>query len=239
MKYMGSKNRIAKYILPVILKDRTEGQWYVEPFCGGCNLIDKVTGNRIAGDSNFELIEAYKALQKGWTPPLDITEQLYFHIKNSTDVAKNLYGYELPAIRGIVGFAYSYAAKWFGGYCRGYTATGKPRDYIREGYNNVIRQVPFIKEIKFFCTSYDSLPIPPNSIIYCDPPYRNATKYKDSINYENFYQWCRDMKDQGHTIFISEYSMPSDFSCIWQIKQVSSLTRDTGGKTAVEKLFTL
>ena len=38
MKYMGSKNRIAKYILPIILKDRLEGQWYVEPFCGGCNI---------------------------------------------------------------------------------------------------------------------------------------------------------------------------------------------------------
>ena len=38
MKYMGSKNRIAKYILPIILKDRKEGQWYVEPFVGGANM---------------------------------------------------------------------------------------------------------------------------------------------------------------------------------------------------------
>lgn len=35
MKYMGSKSRIAKYILPIILKDRKDGQYYVEPFCGG------------------------------------------------------------------------------------------------------------------------------------------------------------------------------------------------------------
>jgi len=27
---MGSKNRIAKEIIPLILKDRKEGQWYVE-----------------------------------------------------------------------------------------------------------------------------------------------------------------------------------------------------------------
>lgn len=50
MKYMGSKNRIAKYILPIILKDRKECQWYVEPFVGGCNTIDKVVGNRIGSD---------------------------------------------------------------------------------------------------------------------------------------------------------------------------------------------
>lgn len=35
MKYMGSKNRIAKEILPIILRDRKPNQWYVEPFVGG------------------------------------------------------------------------------------------------------------------------------------------------------------------------------------------------------------
>ena len=51
MVYMGSKNRIAKEILPIILKDRVKGQWYVEPFVGGCNMIDKV-GN---GNDNKRL----------------------------------------------------------------------------------------------------------------------------------------------------------------------------------------
>lgn len=35
MKYLGSKARIAKEILPIILKDRKVGQYYVEPFVGG------------------------------------------------------------------------------------------------------------------------------------------------------------------------------------------------------------
>ncbi len=41
---MGSKARIAKHILPIILKDRKDGQWYVEPFVGGANLIEEKTG---------------------------------------------------------------------------------------------------------------------------------------------------------------------------------------------------
>lgn len=44
MKYMGSKRRIANEILQIILKDRTPNQYYVEPLCGGCNVIDKVGG---------------------------------------------------------------------------------------------------------------------------------------------------------------------------------------------------
>ncbi len=35
MKYMGSKARFAKDILPIILKDRKPEQWYVEPFARG------------------------------------------------------------------------------------------------------------------------------------------------------------------------------------------------------------
>lgn len=239
MKYMGSKNRIAKYILPIILKNRTEGQWYVEPFCGGCNLIDKVTGNRIANDSHFELIEMFKALQQGWLPPTKVSEIEYLQIQGSTPKAKELYGDKLDAVRGVTGFAYSYAAKWFGGYCRGVTKNGVARDYIREGYNNVIKQLPFIKDIIFSNTTYNLLVLPDNCIIYCDPPYKNTTKYKQSLDYDHFYAWCRYVKAEGHTIFISEYSMPDDFKCIWQKEQVSSLTRDTGSKRAIEKLFTL
>jgi len=43
---MGSKARFAKEILAIVLKDRKHGQWYVEPFVGGCNIIDKVQNKR-------------------------------------------------------------------------------------------------------------------------------------------------------------------------------------------------
>ena len=35
MQYMGSKTKISKEILPIILKDRKENQYYIEPFVGG------------------------------------------------------------------------------------------------------------------------------------------------------------------------------------------------------------
>ena len=52
VKYMGSKSRHAKDILPIILKYRKKDQWYVEPFVGGGNMIDKVNGNRMGADYN-------------------------------------------------------------------------------------------------------------------------------------------------------------------------------------------
>ena len=44
MKYMGSKNRIAKHILPIMLAEAEKNgitKW-VEPFVCGVNMIDKV-----------------------------------------------------------------------------------------------------------------------------------------------------------------------------------------------------
>ena len=56
MKYMGSKNRIAKFILPIMLKEANEKgiSTWVEPFVGGANMIDKVPNNfqRIGIDYN-------------------------------------------------------------------------------------------------------------------------------------------------------------------------------------------
>lgn len=77
MKYMGSKNRIVNDILPIILKDRTCEQYYVEPFCGGLNSIDKVKGNRIASDKNKYLIAMWKGLQENNSRPYDISKELY------------------------------------------------------------------------------------------------------------------------------------------------------------------
>ena len=77
MKYMGSKNRIAKYVLPIILEDRKENQYYVEPFVGGANMIDKVSGLRIGNDVNKYLIAMWKGLQEDLERPHTIDKNLY------------------------------------------------------------------------------------------------------------------------------------------------------------------
>lgn len=63
MKYMGSKAKIAKYIIPIMEKERKPNMTWVEPFVGGANVIDKVKGKRIGGDNNKYLIALWQALQ--------------------------------------------------------------------------------------------------------------------------------------------------------------------------------
>lgn len=68
MKYFGSKSRIAKYIVPILQKEIDENQirTYLEPFCGGCNIIDKIKcESKIANDLNEYLIALFQHLQAG------------------------------------------------------------------------------------------------------------------------------------------------------------------------------
>lgn len=228
MKYMGSKNRHAKDMLPIILKNRQPNQWYVEPFVGGFNMIDKVDGNRIANDSNFYLIELFKAVQNGWEPPDTVTDEEYSVIKRN----KDLYP---PYLVGFVGFGCSYSGKWFGGYARGNDAKGFPRNYALESKNNILKQK--IDGIIMSNKNYLELEIPENSIIYCDPPYADTTKYKDDFDHEVFWNWVREKDAEGHTVFVSEYNAPDDFECVWQKTVNNTLTKETGSKQGVERLF--
>lgn len=232
MKYMGSKNRIAKYLLPIILKDRKPDQWYVEPFVGGANMIDKVDGNRIGADSNHYLIAFLKSLQNGFQPPKNIDLQLYNHIRDNKDMYKD-------CVVGCVGFCFTYAAKWFGGFIGNSNDVAcVGRDRLGESYRSVEKARKQVVGINLVHSSYEDLEIPENSIIYCDPPYANTTKYKDDFDHGQFWQWCRDMANSGHKVFVSEYNAPNDFECLWQKEINSSLTKDTGSKKGIEKLFT-
>lgn len=229
MKYMGSKNKYAIEILNIINKYRKKNQPYVEPFCGGCNVIDKVKGIRIANDTHEYLICMWKALEKGWYPPKFVSEENYKDIlKNKDKYPKFLVGY--------VGFNASYAGKYFGGYARNKERT---RQYSEEAYRNITNQIPNIIGIKFYNKDYSNFPIPDNSIIYCDPPYQNTTNYSktDKFNYIEFWNWCRLKVKEGHQIFISEYNAPKDFICIWSKNVNSSINQNPSAKQNIEKLF--
>ena len=226
MKYMGSKNRYKKDLLPILLKDRKPGQYYVEPFCGSCSIICEVEPPCIANDNHYYLISMWKALQKGWIPPAFVSNEQYDYVRQFKEL------YFDPCLVGYVGFN-SYGGKWFGGYPRD---KANKRDYWDEYYRNIMKQVPKLKDIIFICGDYTQMDIPPNSIIYADPPYENTTKYKGKFDHIKFWDWCRQQQLE-HQVYISEYNTPDDFECIWSKQVNNTLVQHTGSKQGIEKLW--
>lgn len=150
MKYMGSKNYIAKYIAPIIQTAINDNNitTYVEPFAGGMNMIDKIQcENRIANDIHQQLIAMWQALQNGWEPPSHISEEEYIYVKNNQSSLP-------PHYVGYIGFAATFGSRYFQGYARGFKSDGvTPRDMSNEAYRNIMRQLPSLKNVIFILNS--------------------------------------------------------------------------------------
>lgn len=238
MKYMGSKSRIAKHILPIILKDRKPYQWYVEPFAGGMNTINKVDGNRIASDKNKYLIAMWKGLQDDKDRPYTISRELYSRAREEYNNGTNIEFDDFMI--GWIGWMASYNGRFFDGGYSGHSVGKNSRDYIGENIRNTEKQIPNIINVILKSEDYQDLELPNGSLIYCDIPYKDTKQYATSkdFNHDTFWQWVRDKHKEGHTLFVSEYNAPYDFKCVWEM-QVTNAMHQTNTYKTTEKLFTL
>ena len=232
MIYMGSKNRIAKFILPIMIAEANKRgiTTWVEPFVGGANMIDKVPNNfqRIGIDYNPHTIAALIAIRDLVDKlPTEVSEELYKKIKNT----------EPNPINSWVRFVCSFGAKLDNGYARNKMG----QNYAKAGVGNAQKQSPKLQGVKFFHGSYNDHSDFENSLIYCDPPYEGTTSYKTkAFDHLNFFDWCRKMSEKN-LVFISEYKAPNDFTPIWEgeLKTNFASQRNGATHTAVEKLFQL
>lgn len=83
--------------------------------------------------------------------------------------------------------------------------------------------------------SYTDIEILPDSVIYCDIPYKGTNNYRNmEFDHEAFYEWALR---QTQPVFISEYSMPDDFVCIAEYPRTSSFSSTNNGKKEIERIY--
>lgn len=248
MKYMGSKSRIAKHIVPIIQKyiDDNNIKCYYEPFAGGMNIIDKIKcENRIGSDLNKYLIALLKRVKNKQPLYDEVSKDLYdrariaFYNNDNSE-------FEDWQI-GCIGFLASYNGRGFsGGYAKpGYekTKNGKRyRDYYQEAKRNILAQADNLQGIKMFASDYKDLNNKyelKNFVIYVDPPYKNTKQYENShqFDYDEFWNIMRKWS-KNNIVLISELEAPNDFECIWE-QEVSRSIKATDKSKSIEKLFKL
>lgn len=221
MKYKGSKARFADEITNILRSIRVEGQWFVDLFCGACSIVERMQHKRIANDLNPYIYALMQAIQIGWIPPSDVSFQDYIRIK------------EFPAsdyIKGFVGFSCSWGGKFFDGYAKDSDGI---RNYADESKRSLLLQRDKLQRIVFCNLDYQSVFLPPQSLIYCDPPYEDTSDYETNFNHKVFWNWCNEMNDKGHIVLVSEYQAPDDWKCIWSQITVNNLNN----KLVIEKLW--
>src|SRR6185312_9008230 len=189
----------------------------------------------LRGDGGLEIYERNRAKLCGSTVSPKLAEQMYTialrcglkpSIKRRAGRIFDIYfasediiklGYEVPAI--------------------------KFRSSRRIINNHILTRIRSINEIPYegevFDLDVDKDDLFNVSIILvhnCDPPYRGTTPYKGGFNSDEFWEWTRKVACKAN-VFVSEYVAPSDFKCVWEKRVTSSLTKDTGSKEGIERLF--
>lgn len=238
MKYMGSKNRIANEIIPIMLKERKENQWFVDMFCGGCHIIQNIDGKRIANDNNKYLIAMWKGLLENRERPKTISKELYSKARTEYNKGTNIEFDDF--LIGWIGWMASYNGRFFDGGYSGHDVGKTHRNYIDEQIRNTESQINDLKGVKFFSKDYKDFEFKESCLIYCDIPYKDTKQYATSkdFNHDIFFKWCREMSIQGHTVFVSEYQAPNDFECVWA-KEITNSMNQTKTYKPIEKLFVL
>ena len=238
---MGSKSRIAKHIVPIIQKyvDENNPSWYIEPFCGGCNVIDKIQyGRKIASDKQHYLIEFLKHLDRLNELPADfVTREHYSEVRDAYNKREGCKKYEDWYI-GAIGFLASYNGRFFdGGYAGTSEEKGRIRNYYDECKRNIEEQAPKLKDIIFHCHEYYARSPVKQAVIYCDPPYAGTKQFSVSkgFDHEAFWDWCRKMSTHN-IVLISEENAPDDFEVIWQ-HDVKRTIKTDKKVSKTEKLF--
>ena len=93
--------------------------------------------------------------------------------------------------------------------------------------------------LQVFSSDYQSVEIPHDSVVYCDPPYGNCDTtinkrtYCKAFDFPRFYDWLRT---RDFPVYISEYAMPDDFVSVWSRNKTSSYGTHNNRKTT-EHLF--
>lgn len=233
---MGSKNRIAKEIIPIMNEYRKENQWFIDMFCGGCHIIENITGRRIANDKNKYLIAMWKGLLEDREKPLVISKELYSKARDEYNKSTNITFDDFMI--GWIGWMASYNGRFFDGGYSGHDVGKTHRNYIDEQIRNTLSQIEKLKGVNFFSTDYIKFNFKEPCLIYCDIPYKDTKQYATSkdFHHDTFFDWCRNKSKLGHTIFISEYQAPEDFKCLWQ-KEVTNSMNQTKTYNPIEKLF--
>lgn len=98
-----------------------------------------------------------------------------------------------------------------------------------------IQNFQSLEKLRIAKGNYDKIRIKPDSVIYCDIPYKDCSGYSVDFNHRDFYDWAESQKE---LVVISEYDMPAArFERVAKIEKRQTFNGNGSGKEVLEGLF--
>ena len=254
LPYMGSKNKIAEWVISVLPSARH----FYDLFCGGCAVTHAamLSGryedfyiNDIQGDIPQLFLDAVRGnLPEDYLAPID-REQFYAR-KNEplvklcwsfgNNVEKGyLWGEEiekqkLEAFKMLVSDSVEKRYSHYRNFVKMILQTNDV--YAKSESISRIHSVEHLQSLQALqaLQSLQAL-LHVSSVVYADPPYRGTEAYHaDGFDFDRFDNWLRNTP---FPVYVSEYTMPSDFVCIAETERIATLCATDNSKRTIEKIF--
>lgn len=97
-----------------------------------------------------------------------------------------------------------------------------------------LQQLKALDRLLMTAKDYRDVEILPNSVVYCDIPYKSTADYMDGFDHDTFYEWALSRK---FPVYISEYSMPQDFKSVYTLARKTKMSHKGMTDHHDEKLF--
>ena len=120
------------------------------------------------------------------------------------------------------------------------TKQGKNIESLIQQENLLRSKAITSSNISITSVSYDEidLPDPSETVIICDPPYRNTQGYQMEFDNDKFEQWCIDRAREGYEVFVCEYNIENPaFEEVWSKEVINCGGGNKNQKKSVEKLY--
>lgn len=224
--YMGSKWRLADWILSYLpdtpIDAPKDGERvFVDLFAGGCAMthaaiksgrFDKV----IANDLSFAPQVFKKAVEYGaydWKEWVSREEFKALDTNTVDGLAKALmFGF------GYKTYSYGYSNQKaqiykniFECVVNGDASNGRCNSLERLRVFESLHHSCDLSRLVISNTDFANVDIPDGSIVYCDPPYLNTSKYDSHFDYSFFEDWLARI---DCPVFVSEFSCPTGCALI-------------------------
>lgn len=91
-----------------------------------------------------------------------------------------------------------------------------------------------LERLEVHSGDYRAVDIPAGAVVYCDIPYRGTSEYvAGAFDHDAFYEWALS---RPFPVYVSEYSMPSEFTEVWSVSHRSILS-SSAKNCVTERLF--
>lgn len=99
-----------------------------------------------------------------------------------------------------------------------------------------LEQLERLERFTIYSKSYDKIDIKPNSVIYCDPPYKGTADYLTHFDHRKFLDWVATIKAP---VYISEYEIKDErFKLVYEVEKKGLFAhRKATRSIKVERLY--